>query len=172
MLSRHAGGTGGRSIRSKDVSKSRSQPSVAFRDQRQKEFDAAFRDGGIEQQLFPEKDQIARGLWPLFDLAGRYGVHANHERLAFSLEVVRDDLARGREVHFFFGATEEAPMRQVGALCLNVGVRIIEVFERVLQDVTGQAVWTLKWGALEARVLQFATAERTNGEKRQQGERR
>jgi len=90
-----------------------------------------------------------------------YGVHANHERFAFSLEVVGDDPGQPQEVRFLFGATDEGSMGQVGAHRLNVGVRITQVFERVLEDVTGQAVWTLKWRALEARVLQFATAEPT-----------
>lgn len=129
------------------------------RDQRQKEFDAAFRDGGIEQQLFPEKDRLVRKLWWLFDTASMYGVHANHERLAFSLEEIGNDDGEPQGTPFYFGAPDQASMRQVGAFCLDVGVRIIQVFERVLEDVTGQAVWTPKWGTLEARVLQFATAE-------------
>ncbi len=130
-------------------------------DLRRKEFNAAFRDGGIEKQLFPETDRLARRLWSLFDLASTYGVHVNYERLALSLEVVRDDLKKPHEVRFFFGVTEEAPMKQGGIFCLNVGVRIIEVFERVLEDVTGQSVWMQEWPMLGGRVLKFTKAELT-----------
>ncbi len=123
---------------------------------RQQEFNAAFRDGGIEQQLFPTADPVARQLWGLFDMASRYGVHANHERLAYSLEVVDGGPGQPRQVRLNFGVTDAVAITQSGGVCIAVGVRIIQVFERVLEDVTGQLVWTTLWGQLRGRVWEFA----------------
>ena len=126
------------------------------RGERQREFNAAFRVGGIEQRLFPTADPVARRLWGLFDMASMYGVHANHERLAYTLEIVDGGAGQPRRVLFNFGLKDATAIMQMGGICLAVAVRIIEVFEHVLQDVTGQMVWTIQWRQLQGRAWDFA----------------
>lgn len=143
--------------------KIRLQPGLAGvwleREARGQEFDAAFRDGGIERQLFPTDDALVRRLWSLFDLASTFGVHSNHERLAFSMQVEEEP---GGHVHvdFLFGSTDLRIIRQCAGFCATVAYRMLEVFRPCFEDITGLAVWTTEFGGLEGQLQAFLETTR------------
>lgn len=124
------------------------------RDQRKAEYDAAFRDGGIERQLFPETDKLARKLWPLFDIASTFGVHSNRERLAFSIEVKELNDSHS-QITFLFGSNDLRMIRTCAGFCVTIAYRMLEVFRPCFEDITGLAVWTTEWGDIQKQVDAF-----------------
>lgn len=124
------------------------------RDQRKAEYDAAFRDGGIERQLFPETDNLVRELWRLFDIASTFGVHSNRERLTFSIEVKELNESHS-QIKFAFGSNDLKMIRQCAGFCVTIGYRMLEVFRPCFEDITGLAVWTTEWGRLQQQVDTF-----------------
>ena len=143
--------------------KIRMQPDLAEvwlqREQRRREFDSAFRDGGIESQLFPERDRLVRRLWSLFDKASTFGVHSNHERLAFSIEVTEEPDGH-RLFAFLFGSNDLRMIRICAGFSATVAYRMLEVFRPCFEDITGLTVWTTELGQIERQLETFLLAVR------------
>jgi len=133
------------------------------REQSRREFDAAFRDGGIERQLFPEDEPLVRRLWSLFDVASTFGVHSNHERLAFSIEGFE---VSNRHVRFdfVFGSTDRRMIGKAAGFSATTAYRMLEVFRPCFEDITGLAVWTNDWPQLERRIQVFLESVQREGE--------
>lgn len=127
------------------------------REQRLREFNAAFRDGGIESQLFPERDRLVRRLWSLFDKASTFGVHSNHERLAFSIEVTEEPDGHAL-IEFLFGSNDVNMIRKSAGFSVAVAYRMLEVYRPCFEDITGLTVWTTELGQLERQVETFVLA--------------
>ena len=136
------------------------------REQRRREFDAAFRDGGIEQQLFPEDEPLVRRLWSLFDFASTFGVHSNHERLAFSIEGFR--ISNGHaHFDFVFASSDLRMIGRCAGFCTTIAYRMLEVFRPCFEDITGLAVWMDDWPQLERRIhVYLESVQRAEGPRR------
>lgn len=129
------------------------------REKRKTEYDAAFRDGGIERQLFPEDDKLVRKLWPLFDIASTFGVHSNRERLTFSIEVKELNDSHS-QITFAFGSNDLRMIRQCAGFCVTIAYRMLEVFRPCFEDITGLAVWTTEWGEIQQQIDAFVRSVR------------
>ncbi|MFQ5902988.1 MAG: hypothetical protein ACE5JO_04795 [Candidatus Binatia bacterium] len=124
------------------------------REERRGEFNAAFRRGGIERQLFPEDEPLVRTLWRSFNTASTFGVHSNRERLAFSLQA-RESPDGNLELGLLFGSTDLEMIRRCAGFCVTVAYRMLEVFRPCFEDITGLAVWTTEWAQLQAQIMPF-----------------
>ncbi|MFQ5804313.1 MAG: hypothetical protein ACE5JQ_15595 [Candidatus Methylomirabilales bacterium] len=126
---------------------------------RKREFDAAFRDGGMERQLFPEDDNLVRNLWPLFEIASTFGVHSNRERLAYSIEV-RELPNSHSQITFHFGSNDLRMIRKCAGFCVTIAYRMLEVFQPCFEDITALAVWTTEWRGIQEQIDAFLQSVR------------
>lgn len=129
------------------------------REERRQEFNEVFRDGGIERQLFPEDDRLVRRLWSPFDHASTFGVHSNHERLTFSIEVIEETDGHTR-LDFLFGSDDLGMIRKCAGFCATVAYRMLEVFRPCFEDITGMTVWTTELRGLEVQLETFVRTAR------------